>query len=597
MKTRSCRIERLETKQLLAADGFGYLQNNLTAEGEGEATDLVAFARDLDASGTKLFCASWSAACAEQRQQFEDGDAYLPYVEVGTPDRRGNQTAAAEGITEIPTWQFPDGTRATGLLSIEELSTQSGVAVPTGELPTFVPVQPQTVLVDSPLHVAIDAYNPAGGALVVEVEVADASVLEAEVLSGNRSLQLQTADYGDMVFELFEGRAPRPAGRVINLAEAGFYDGVIFHRVINDFVIQGGDPTGTGAGGSTLGEFDDQFHLDLQHNTTGLLSYAKSTDDTNDSQFFIAEGPQRHLDFNHSVFGMLVEGESVRDAISDTATIPGNRPLYTIAIEEANVFEDTENSVIVLRGLKAGQSTDVTVTVTNSAGLSTSQIFQVTTEVDEFNTSAFLTEIATDAAGVENSEVTVQLGSVDREGDAVTYQVEVLSPEGASATVDAAGLVRVTAPQDFVGEVTVRASVADVVRPLVTDTQVFTVEFYSAHHNRELGIDVNSDGEVSPIDVLLIINFLNSGASSNSTIGLRPFEGIFRDVNDDRFIAPNDALMVINYLNGQAGGGAEGEGESLAGFADDELAMLPDDELRIAAIVSLMDEERKRRSE
>ena len=123
-----------------------------------------------------------------------------------------------------------------------------------------------------------------------------------------------------MVFQLFEDKAPRPTGRVIELAQDGFYDGIIFHRVIKDFVIQGGDPTGTGTGGSTLGDFDDQFHVDLQHNREGLLSYAKSTDDTNDSQFFVTLGATRHLDFNHSIFGILTEGYHVLEAIGNTAT-------------------------------------------------------------------------------------------------------------------------------------------------------------------------------------------------------------------------------------------------------------------------------------
>ncbi|GAB5402306.1 MAG: hypothetical protein Aurels2KO_05370 [Aureliella sp.] len=580
---------------MLAADGFDYLHSELTAEGEGEATDLVAFASDLNASGTKLFCASWSALCAQQRQLFEDGDSQLPYIEVGTPDRRGNSIAAAEGITNIPTWQFPDGTRTTGLSTLEELSTLSGVSIPTGELPSLAQLGTQQVLVGSPLHLAIDAYNPAGGPLSVDVEVADDSVIVAEVLTGNRSLRLETADYGDMVFELFEGRAPRPAGRVIELAESGFYDGVVFHRVIDSFVIQGGDPTGTGAGGSTLGNFDDQFYLDLQHNATGLLSYAKSSDDTNDSQFFIAEGPQRHLDFNHSVFGMLVEGESIRDAISATATTAGDRPLFNIPIERASVFEDSENSVVVLRGLKAGETTDVTVTVTNADGLSTSQVFQVTTAADDFNTPAFLQDVKSGVAGVENSDVVVQLDAVDREGDEVAFQVEVLSLEGATAVVDEAGLVTITPPQDFVGEVRVRASVADVVNPLVTDMQEFSVEFYSAHHNRERGIDVNSDGAISPIDVLLIINFLNSGASSNSTIGLPPVEGVFRDANDDRFIAPNDALLVINYLNSDLVGEGERDVDQPRGLAIESLTEEAGQELQAAAIASLMEDERKRR--
>ncbi|GIS58095.1 MAG: hypothetical protein CM1200mP2_03200 [Planctomycetaceae bacterium] len=119
--------------------------------------------------------------------------------------------------------------------------------------------------------------------------------MSAEVLSGNRSLRMQVDDFGVMTFELFESRAPRVTSRIIELVESGVYTDTIFHRVIDDFVLQGGDPTGTGFGDPTLADFDDQFHVDLQHNSTGLLSMAKTTDDTNSSQFFITEGPSRHL--------------------------------------------------------------------------------------------------------------------------------------------------------------------------------------------------------------------------------------------------------------------------------------------------------------
>ncbi len=105
-----------------------------------------------------------------------------------------------------------------------------------------------------------------------------------------------------MVFRLFESEATRPVQRIETLVNNGFYDQtasnkIIFHRVIDNFVLQAGDPTGTGSGGSTLGNFNDQFNTNLLHNRTGILSYAKSSDDTNDSQFFITEGVQQHLDF------------------------------------------------------------------------------------------------------------------------------------------------------------------------------------------------------------------------------------------------------------------------------------------------------------
>lgn len=606
MKPRRLQLEQLEAKRLLSVDGFA-AQETLTvvqqlsqvasspllAEGEGETlqANLVEFAEDIAAAGTKLYCASWAAGCTSQRQLFEDGDQYLPYIEVGTADRQGNETAAAEGITEIPTWQFPDGSRAVGLQTLEQIATLSGVTIPTGQSPSLSNIADQTVLVGSPLHIPVDAYNAAGGNISIDVAVADPGVLSAEVLTGNRSLRIETPDYGDMVFELFEQRAPRPAARIIELAESGFYENVIFHRVVDDFVLQAGDPTGTGRGGSSLGDFDDQFHLDLQHNAPGILSYAKAGDDTNDSQFFITELPTRHLDFNHSVFGVLTEGESVREAISETAVFSGGRPLFDIPIDAATVFQDNENAVIVIKGLVAGVSTDVTITVTNEAGQTSQHVFKVSTAVDTVNLQPFFEPIAA-AAAEENTTASIQLSAIDREGDAVAFEVESLGTQVFDVTVDAEGLVQVTPPQDFVGTLSFDVSVAAAVSPVGADNQRVHVEFYSAHHNRDLGLDVNSDGEVSPIDVLLIINFLNSNSGAGSTIGLAPREGIFRDANDDRFIAPNDALLVINHLNSRPAG--EGEEANNTTNASDGVAELLNAELHAAAIESLLEEHKRR---
>ena len=165
--------------------------------------------------------------------------------------------------------------------------------------------------------------------------------------------------YDDMVLELFEQRAPRASGRVIELPQNNFYDGIIFHRVIDNFMIQGGDPTGTGTSGSTLGNFDDDFHPELLHVAPGVISFAKSSDDTNNSQFFITEVPTRYLDGNHSVFGQLVEGSDVREAISETSTGAGDRPDIDIEMTTISVFDDTENSVVMLRPTAQAQGKSV----------------------------------------------------------------------------------------------------------------------------------------------------------------------------------------------------------------------------------------------
>ena len=277
----------------------------------------------------------------------------------------------------------------------------------------------QTVQAGSPLHIPLNGLDPTGGQLTFSVESSD-SLVTAEVLEGNRSLRMQVDDFGAMTFELFESRTPRATSRMIELAESEFFNDSIFHRVINNFVIQGGDPTGTGSGGSTLGDFDDQFHVDLQHNRTGLLSMAKTTDDTNDSQFFITEGPTRHLDFNHSIFGLLTEGEDVRATISDVETDAGDRPLDPVVLHEVEIFEDIENGVLMLSAAEGSSgSATITVTVSDSLGNQASRSFEATVVTDQ-NPNADANPFLDDIAPLRmeaNSVASFQLTAQDAEGE------------------------------------------------------------------------------------------------------------------------------------------------------------------------------------
>ncbi|MEX1247677.1 MAG: peptidylprolyl isomerase [Anaerolineales bacterium] len=121
-------------------------------------------------------------------------------------------------------------------------------------------------------------------------------------------------DQGDMVFKLFAEKAPKTVNNFIFLARQGFYNGTAFHRVINDFMAQGGDPTGTGMGGPGY-KFEDEFHPDLRHDKRGILSMANAGPHTNGSQFFITHRATPHLDDKHAVFGQLIAGEEVLMAI------------------------------------------------------------------------------------------------------------------------------------------------------------------------------------------------------------------------------------------------------------------------------------------
>jgi cyclophilin family peptidyl-prolyl cis-trans isomerase len=289
------------------------------------------------------------------------------------------------------------------------------ILVPASVLaqPTLPPIGDISVLGGSPLMLVLDAEGD--GPLTYSVQSSD-PIVTPTLLANNRSLRMRVAGFGEMVFELFDFGARRATDHIVQLADSGFYDGVIFHRVIDNFVIQGGDPTGTGEGGSPLGDFDDQFNVDLQHNRTGILSMAKSFDDTNDSQFFITEGPQRHLDFNHTIFGILVEGESVRQAISGVPVSSSDRPVTNVTIELARSFIDDENAVVMLKAPEgATGAADLTVVVRNAAGQETRQTVRVNVTPDNIDGAPFLADIP-ELQTRAGTPLSYQLQAIDVEG-------------------------------------------------------------------------------------------------------------------------------------------------------------------------------------
>jgi cyclophilin family peptidyl-prolyl cis-trans isomerase len=137
-------------------------------------------------------------------------------------------------------------------------------------------------------------------------------------------------DKGDIVLELFADKVPTTVNNFVFLAREGFYDDTIFHRVIDDFMAQGGDPTGTGTGGPGY-RFGDEFHPSLQHNKPGILSMANAGPNTNGSQFFITHVPTPWLDRKHSVFGQVIEGMDVLMSIPARDPMKANAPAVKIS--------------------------------------------------------------------------------------------------------------------------------------------------------------------------------------------------------------------------------------------------------------------------
>ena len=142
---------------------------------------------------------------------------------------------------------------------------------------------------------------------------------------------------GNFVVDLFADRAPKTVNNFVFLARDGFYDGVTFHRVIRDFMAQGGDPTGTGTGGPGY-KFEDEFHPALRHDGPGILSMANAGQNTNGSQFFITHRATPYLDNKHSVFGKVSQGLEVLLSIPERdpgrARQPGTQ-IITIEIGES----------------------------------------------------------------------------------------------------------------------------------------------------------------------------------------------------------------------------------------------------------------------
>ena len=160
----------------------------------------------------------------------------------------------------------------------------------------------------------------------------------------DRATAVFETNMGTFEAELYAEECPETVWNFINLAEGrqetdregNFYDGLIFHRVIAGFVIQGGCPSGTGTGGPGY-RFNDEFDPSLRHSSEGILSMANAGPGTNGSQFFITLGPTPHLDDNHSVFGKVTEGMDVVRKIGTTQTGPGDRPVDDVIMEKVTI--------------------------------------------------------------------------------------------------------------------------------------------------------------------------------------------------------------------------------------------------------------------
>lgn len=181
----------------------------------------------------------------------------------------------------------------------------------------------------------------------------DKDVVRYSKIKSKAYVRLQT-DLGDLNLELYCDQVPKTCENFVVLCKRRYYDNTTFHRLIKNFMVQGGDPTGTGHGGDSMWgkPFEDEFKSNLVHQGRGMVSMANAGKDTNKSQFFITLRSCRHLDNKHSVFGKVVGGMDTLTAIERVETDANDKPKTTIKIIKATVFLDPYEELEKEEGLK-----------------------------------------------------------------------------------------------------------------------------------------------------------------------------------------------------------------------------------------------------
>ena len=366
----------------------------------------------------------------------------------------------------------------------------------------------QNIPNDKPIYLPLSVSNTPNGAVSYAVSSDNANV-SAQLLTGGRSITFTVTDgttvNGSFTIRLFENVAPLATARLIELADSNFYDGKTFHRVLNDFVIQGGSPNGDGIGGSPLPDYDDEYNAAFTFSSPGIVALANAGDDGNDSQFFIAdpdlplEGASvnrpQFLNFNHSVVGILTDGFDVYQAITQVPVVSNgsgeqSRPVTPITITDAVVFTDAANAVLALTPTTgfAGPA-NITVTPSDGDGASAAVSFAVTGVVDNSNSRAFLGEIPQNLTVAAGQSVTFTVPVTDIDGDSTVLSVRdpmfANLPENVTIAIDqATRQVTLTPDADFVGTLDLKVGVrdginraggSDVNAPGNFDTQAFSV--------------------------------------------------------------------------------------------------------------------------
>lgn len=335
--------------------------------------------------------------------------------------------------------------------------------------PTIDPVSTagfQSIPVGKSLVVPVSATASGSAAVNFTVSSSNPKIL-VRAKSGNPSLKLHVkyagdgtvqAFEGDLVFQLFRDMAPITTGLIAGMAQSGFYDGKTFHRVVKNFMIQGGDPAGNGSGGPGF-QFENEFNPALIFTGRGQLAmanagYDNNYDATNGSQFFVTDSNPRHLDFNHTIFGQLVRGFDVLSQVENVTVMSNgageiSRPAVNVVIESAKVEENDHDAVLMLSATGTG-SAAITVTANDGTGDATTT-FNVTSAVDTVNSPPFYLPPSNLAAPIFPTVFSVPFpGHVDLEFDYPLFASGIVDSTADYAQQSDGVLVR--AKQNYTGQ-------------------------------------------------------------------------------------------------------------------------------------------------
>jgi cyclophilin family peptidyl-prolyl cis-trans isomerase len=332
---------------------------------------------------------------------------------------------------------------------VESLETRQLLAAPVLDA-----IPNQTAPAGKTIQIPLTATDSDGDALAYTITDSNSNITESLHPHTNTFLKLNTS-LGSMTFELFDDVAPNTVATIKGLVNAGFYNGLTFHRVVKDFVIQGGDPAGNGTGGPGF-QFKDEFNPNVIFSGDAQLAMANSGKDTNGSQFFVTVGQQRALDFNHTIFGQLIHGHSTLTAIDNVATDSNDAPVSKVTINSAQIIQDKTDAVLQIKVGKVTTGT-ITVKVDDGHGGTSTKQFQVSGVSDTVNDPPILGSISNRVVS-KGVPFSIQVPATDLEGDDYEVGGSVIQGKIASSAISG-HTVSITPAAGYTGPIVLRIGV------------------------------------------------------------------------------------------------------------------------------------------